>query len=38
MEALTAWNLFENIQVGFLPIGHTHNDIYQVFSRTSERL
>ena len=30
--------MFDRIEAGFLPIGHTHEDIDQLFSRTSERL
>jgi len=38
MELLVATGVFQCIQVGFLPVGHTHEDIDQAFSRTSERL
>lgn len=38
LESLVQWCLFDEIIVGFLPIGHTHEDIDQTFSRTSERL
>ena len=38
LESLIRWKLFDEIVVGFLPVGHTHEDIDQTFSRTSERL
>ncbi|MEM9681301.1 MAG: hypothetical protein AAF901_13340, partial [Bacteroidota bacterium] len=38
LECLVSWGLFESIEVGFLPIGHTHEDIDQAFSATSKRL
>ncbi len=38
LECLIRWNLFDEIQVDFLPVGHTHEDIDQTFSRTSDRL
>ena len=38
LECLVAWGVFKNIEVSFLPVGHTHEDIDQVFSRTSEHL
>lgn len=31
-------NGFKNVEVGFLPIGHTHEDIDQAFSRKAECL
>lgn len=38
MESLLRWKLFDEIVVAFLPVGHTHEDIDQTFSRTSDRL
>ncbi len=38
VESLIRWRLFDEIQVAFLPVGHTHEDIDQTFSRTSDRL
>ena len=38
MESLVAWNVFERVEVAFLPVGHTHEDIDQQFSCTSRRL
>lgn len=38
LESLVEWKVFDHILVGFLPIGHTHEDIDQSFSSTSERL
>jgi len=31
-------HIFQRIEVSFLPVGHTHEDIDQMFSRTSVRL
>ena len=38
VECLLRWNIFDEIEVGFLPVGHTHEDIDQAFSCTAERL
>ncbi len=38
MESLVRWKVFKVIEVSFLPIGHTHEDIDQAFSTTSNRL
>ena len=38
MESLVDLGVFDEIIVGFLPIGHTHEDINQSFSTTSARL
>ncbi len=38
IESLLRWKLFDEIIVSFLPVGHTHEDIDQTFSRTSDRL
>lgn len=38
LEALVLWNVFDCVEVGFLPVGHTHSDIDQAFSTTAERL
>lgn len=38
LEALVKWDVFDCVEVGFLPIGHTHCDIDQAFSSTGERL
>ncbi len=37
-ECLVQWNVFSEVEVGFLPVGHTHEDIDQAFSCTSKRL
>ncbi len=38
IESLIHWNIFDQVEVSFLPVGHTHEDIDQTFSRTSDRL
>jgi len=38
LESLVHWGVFDDVIVGFLPVGHTHEDIDQSFSRTAERL
>ncbi len=38
MEYLVASSVFQSVEVGFLPIGHTHEDIDQSFSQTSGQL
>ncbi len=38
IECLLMWNVFKEIEVSFLPIGHTHEDIDQAFSTTSAKL
>lgn len=38
VESLVQWNVFDEVEVGFLPIGHTHEDIDQTFSSTSSHL
>jgi len=35
VESLVAWGVVKEAQVSFLPVGHTHEDIDQLFSRTS---
>ena len=37
-DMLVALGVFEQIEVGFLPVGHTHEDVDQAFSQTSGRL
>lgn len=37
-ELLVATGVFKEVQVSFLPVGHTHEDIDQVFSRVAHRL
>lgn len=37
-EVLVALHVFQVVEVGFLPKGHTHEDIDQCFSQTSARL
>lgn len=37
-EMLVRNLVFESVEVGFLPIGHTHEDVDQCFSSTSARL
>ena len=38
LECLVAWGVFKETHASFLPVGHTHEDIDQCFSRTSTRL
>ena len=38
VQALVHWNVFKEVEVSFLPVGHTHEDIDQAFSTTSSRL
>lgn len=38
LEWLVRRQVFESIEVGFLPVGHTHSDVDQAFSTTAERL
>ena len=38
IESLVVWKVFKEIEVSFLPVGHTHEDIDQAFSTTSKRL
>lgn len=38
LESLVTWKIFRTIDVLFLPTGHTHEDIDQAFSHTSEWL
>lgn len=38
LEYLVHHGVFKHIFVGFLPVGHTHEDIDQAFSRTADRL
>lgn len=38
LESLVEVGLFNEVLVGFLPVGHTHEDIDQSFSTTSTRL
>lgn len=38
LEFLVANSVFSCVEAGFLPVGHTHEDIDQAFSRTSTRL
>lgn len=38
IECLVRWHLFKEVEVSFLPVGHTHEDIDQAFSTTSKRL
>ena len=35
MQFLVECGLFETVEVNFLPVGHTHTDIDQLFSRIS---
>ena len=35
---LVAWKIFRKVKVSFLPVGHTHEDIDQMFSRFAEWL
>ncbi len=38
LESLVAWDVFDVVEASFLPVGHTHEDIDQIFSVTSSRL
>ena len=38
LSLLTAWGVFKEIQVGFLLVGHTHEDIDAYFSHLSKAL
>ena len=38
LEFLVASRVFESVEVGVLPVGHTHEDVDQAFSQTSARL
>ena len=38
MQSLVSLGLFDTVEVGFLPKGHTHEDIDQCFSQSSCRL
>lgn len=38
IECALAWNTFDEVQVSFLPIGHTHEDIDQSFFCTARRI
>lgn len=38
LELLVAKHVFDRVECGFLPVGHTHEDIDQAFSSTSGRL
>lgn len=38
VDCLVSWGVFESVEVGFLPVGHTHEDIDQAFSCTSSTL
>lgn len=38
LEYLVAQRVFDTVEASFLPVGHTHEDVDQLFSRTSERL
>lgn len=37
-ESLVAWGVFREVHVSFLPKGHTHEDIDQIFSETARAL
>jgi len=38
LEFLVSWGVFIEVYASFLPLGHTHSDIDQLFSRTATRL
>lgn len=38
LESLVLWGVFQEVFVSFLPLGHTHIDVDQLFSRTATRL
>ena len=38
LEMLVSLGVFLSVEVGFLPVGHTHEDVDQAFSQTSARL
>lgn len=37
-ESLDTWGVFEEIEVSFLPVRHTHEKTDQAFSRFSKRV
>ena len=37
-DLLVATKVFQSVEVGFLPVGHTYEDVDQAFSQTSARL
>ena len=37
-QQLPYYSMYEQIKVNFLPVGHTHEDVDQMFSRLSEYL
>jgi hypothetical protein len=38
LALLVAWGVFDEVVLSFLPVGHTHEDIDQMFSRIAEWL
>lgn len=38
LECLVLWGVFQEVYASFLPVGHTHIDVDQLFSRTATRL
>lgn len=38
MEFLVHWSVFDDVEVGFLPVSHTHIDVDQTMSTTSRLL
>ena len=38
LACLVQWGIFERVVLSFLPVGHTHEDIDQMFSRLAVRL
>ena len=38
LELLVATSVFDSVECGFLPVGHTHEDVDQAFSTTASRL
>lgn len=38
LECLLHWGALKSVKADFLPVGHTHEDIDQAFSKRSNRL
>lgn len=38
VDSLIHWKILDHVEVSFLPVGHTHSDVDQAFSSTSDML